>query len=157
MANQNDQPRVAQTASSLTCGVLKAILADASTSRDDLRTLGEDHENGILRDGPRFDAIEGAIWSWSSPRRGTSSSVLICRRHRYSYGRQQIDRRGSRFVLPIQAKARLPAVRAAFRLSLSSQYPADPINRQPGGLASLGRARCRAFVEFDGRAAAIRY
>lgn len=45
-----------------------------------------------------------------------------------SYGRQQIDRRGSRFVLPIQAKARIAApFRAAFDYHCRLSMPADPI------------------------------
>ena len=46
-----------------------------------------------------------------------------------SYGRQQIDRRGSRFVLPIQAKARIAAPwRAAFDYHCKLDMPADPIS-----------------------------
>ena len=44
------------------------------------------------------------------------------------YGRQQIDKRGNRFVLPIQAKARIAApLRAAFDYHCRLDIPIDPI------------------------------
>jgi hypothetical protein len=50
------------------------------------------------------------------------------------YGRQQIDRRGSRFVLPIQAKTRIASpFRAAFDYHCRLDMPADPI--QPAARA----------------------
>ncbi|GEP57133.1 hypothetical protein RSO01_42990 [Reyranella soli] len=51
-----------------------------------------------------------------------------------TYGRQQIDRRGGRIVLPIQAKARIAApYRAAFDYHCKLNMPADPI--QPAARA----------------------
>ena len=53
-----------------------------------------------------------------------------------SYGRQQIDRRANRVVLPIQAKARIAApYRAAFDYHCRLDMPADPI-------APAARAEC---------------
>jgi len=50
------------------------------------------------------------------------------------YGRQQIDRRGGRIVLPIQAKTRIAApYRAAFDYHCKLNMPADPI--QPAARA----------------------
>jgi hypothetical protein len=51
-----------------------------------------------------------------------------------AYGRQQIDRRGGRIVLPIQAKTRIAApYRAAFDYHCKLDMPADPI--QPAARA----------------------
>ena len=51
-----------------------------------------------------------------------------------AYGRQQIDRRGGRIVLPVQAKARIAApYRAAFDYHCKLNMPADPI--QPAARA----------------------
>lgn len=45
-----------------------------------------------------------------------------------AYGRQQIDRRGGRIVLPVQAKKRIAApYRAAFDYHCKLNMPADPI------------------------------
>ena len=50
------------------------------------------------------------------------------KRRQARYGRQQIDRRGTRFVLPIQAKARIAQpFRAAFDYHCRLNMPADPI------------------------------
>ena len=44
------------------------------------------------------------------------------------YGRQQIDRKGSRFVLPVQAKARMAEpYRGLFDYHCKLNMPADPI------------------------------
>ena len=52
------------------------------------------------------------------------------------YGRQQIERRGTRFVLPVQAKARIPEpYRASFDYHCRLNMPADPIG-------STARADC---------------
>jgi hypothetical protein len=53
-----------------------------------------------------------------------------------AYGRQQIDRRGGRIVLPIQAKMRMAApYRIAFDYHCKLDMPADPIfTGRAGGL-----------------------
>jgi hypothetical protein len=46
-----------------------------------------------------------------------------------AYGRQQIDRRGGRIVLPIQSKMRMAApYRIAFDYHCKLDMPADPIS-----------------------------
>jgi hypothetical protein len=82
---------------------------------DDLRAVGQDH--GIRR--PAGHSVFEAYFP-----DGTN----------IAYGRQQIDRRGKRVVLPIQAKARIAApYRAAFDYHCRLDMPADPI--QPAARA----------------------
>jgi len=130
---KSGQTAGAQTASALTCGVLKAESSrDSSTSRPS----GETTETGVLRSGPRFECIEGAILvvEFTSTAGHSFFDAYFPDGTNIGYGRQQIDRRGSRFVLPIQAKARIAApFRAAFDYHCRLNMPADPI--QPAARA----------------------
>jgi len=126
------QTASAQTASSLTCGVLKAETSrSSSTSYWTISgPSGKTTETGVLRSGPRFECIEGAILvvEFTSSVGHSSFGAYFADGTDISYGRQQIDRRGSRFVLPIQAKARIaPQFRAAFDYHCRLNMPADPI------------------------------
>ena len=130
---RNGQAVSAQTASALTCGVLKAESArTASTSRWTISgPAGKTTETGILRGGPRFECIDGAILvvEFTSTAGHSLFDAYFADGTNISYGRQQIDRRGSRFVLPIQAKARIAApFRAAFDYHCRLSMPADPIS-----------------------------
>lgn len=129
----------AQTASSLTCGVLKAETSRTS-STSSLWTIsgpsGKTTETGVLRSGPRFECIEGAILvvEFTSSAGHSFFDAYFADGTNIGYGRQQIDRRGSRFVLPIQAKPRIAApFRAAFDYHCRLNMPADPI--QPAARA----------------------
>ena len=127
-----------QTAGALTCGVLKAESSrDASTSRWTVSgPSGKTTETGVLRSGPRFECIEGAILvvEFTSTAGHSFFDAYFADGTNIGYGRQQIDRRGSRFVLPIQAKARIAApFRAAFDYHCRLNMPADPI--QPAARA----------------------
>ena len=122
----------AQTASALTCGVLQAESArTASTSQWTISgPAGKTTETGILRNGPRFECIDGAILvvEFTSTAGHSLFDAYFADGTNISYGRQQIDRRGSRFVLPIQAKARIAApFRGAFDYHCRLSMPADPI------------------------------
>src|SRR6267378_5168899 len=122
----------AQTPSTLTCGVLKAeSLRASSTSHWTISgPSGKSTETGILRSGPRFECIEGAILvvEFTSSAGHSFFDAYFADGTNIGYGRQQIDRRGSRFVLPIQAKARIAApFRAAFDYHCRLDMPADPI------------------------------
>ena len=86
-------------------------------------------------------------FSWMNSRRGSTTSPIRVEKissassaghsvfaayfadgTNIGYGRQQIDRRGGRFVLPVQAKARIaPPYRAAFDYHCRLNMPADPI------------------------------
>jgi hypothetical protein len=122
----------APTASALACGVLKAESSrDSSTSQWTISgPSGKTTETGVLRSGPRFECIEGAILvvEFTSTAGHSFFDAYFADGTNIGYGRQQIDRRGSRFVLPIQAKARIAApFRAAFDYHCRLNMPADPI------------------------------
>jgi hypothetical protein len=128
----------APTASALTCGILQAESSrDSSTSRWTVSgPSGKTTETGVLRSGPRFECIDGAILvvEFTSTAGYSFFDAYFADGTNIGYGRQQIDRRGSRFVLPIQAKARIAApFRAAFDYHCRLNMPADPI--QPAARA----------------------
>jgi hypothetical protein len=136
--SKSGQTAGAQAATALTCGVLKAESSrDASTSRWTVSgPSGKTTETGVLRSGPRFECIEGAILvvEFTSTAGHSFFDAYFADGTNIGYGRQQIDRRGSRFVLPIQAKARIAApFRAAFDYHCRLNMPADPI--QPAARA----------------------
>jgi len=127
-----------ETASALTCGVLKAETSRTSTSSHWTISgpSGKTTETGVLRSGPRFECIDGAILvvEFTSTAGHSFFDAYFADGTNIGYGRQQIDRRGSRFVLPIQAKARIAApFRAAFDYHCRLDMPADPI--QPAARA----------------------
>jgi hypothetical protein len=125
-------PAQAQTVSALSCGVLKAEASrTGATSRWTISgPSGKTTETGTLRSGPRFECIEGAVLTveFTSSAGHSLFTAYFPDGTDIGYGRQQIDRRGTRFVLPIQAKARIaPAFRAAFDYHCRLDMPADPI------------------------------
>ena len=116
----------------LTCGSLKA--ESSRTSSASQWTIsgpaGKTTETGVLKSGPRFDCIDGAILvvEFTSAAGHSVFGAYFPDGTNIDYGRQQIDRRGARFVLPIQAKARIAApFRAAFDYHCRLDMPADPI------------------------------
>ena len=129
---RSDQTASAQAAGVLTCGVLKAETSrTASTSQWTISgPSGKITENGVLRSGPRFECIEGAILvvEFTSSAGHSFFDAYFADGSNIGYGRQQIDRRGGRVVLPIQAKARIAQpYRAAFDYHCRLDMPADPI------------------------------
>jgi hypothetical protein len=135
---KSGQTASAQTASPLTCGVLKAETArTSSTSQWTISgPSGKTTETGVLRSGPRFECIDGAILvvEFTSSAGHSVFDAYFADGTNIGYGRQQIDRRGSRYVLPIQAKARIAEpFRAAFDYHCRLNMPADPI--QPAARA----------------------
>jgi hypothetical protein len=122
----------APIANTLACGTLKAESTRASaTSRWTISgPTGKTTEAGVLRNGPRFECIDGAILvvEFTSSAGHSLFTAYFPDGTDISYGRLQIDRRGNRFVLPIQAKARIaPPFRAAFDYHCRLEMPADPI------------------------------
>src|SRR5476651_2067671 len=122
----------APAANALTCGALKAEFSKAgSTSRWTISgPSGNTAETGVLRSGPRFECVDGAVLivEFTSSAGHSLFTAYFPDGTDIGYGRQQIDRRGNRFVLPIQAKARIaPAFRAAFDYHCRLEMPADPI------------------------------
>ncbi len=121
-----------QPASALTCGTLKA--ESSRTSSGSQWTIsgpsGKTTETGVLRSGPRFECIDGAILvvEFTSTAGHSLFDAYFADGTNISYGRQQIDRRGNRYVLPIQAKPRIAApFRTAFDYHCRLNMPADPI------------------------------
>ena len=87
-------------------------------------------ETGTLRSGPRFECLDGAILvvEFTSSAGHSFFDAYFADGTNIGYGRQQIDKRGNRFVLPIQAKARIAApLRAAFDYHCRLDIPIDPI------------------------------
>jgi len=129
---RNDQTSNAQTASALACGVLKAETSRTlSTSQWTISgPSGRTSETAVLRVGPRFECINGAILvvEFTSSAGHSFFDAYFADGSNIGYGRHQIDRRGGRFVLPIQARARIAApFRAAFDYHCRLDMPADPI------------------------------
>ena len=126
-------PALAQTPTTLTCGALKAeSWKTSATSHWTIsRSAEKTSENGVLRSGPRFECLDGAILvvEFTSTAGHSFFDAYFADGTNIGYGRQQIDRRGNRFVLPIQAKSRIaPAYRAAFDYHCRLEMPADPIS-----------------------------
>jgi hypothetical protein len=129
-----------QTADALTCGTLKGETArTASASQWTISgPSGKTTETGVLRSGPRFECVAGAIlvMEFTSTAGHSVFEAYFPDGTNIAYGRQQIDRRGGRIVLPVQAKMRMAApYRAAFDYHCKLDMPADPI-------ASAARADC---------------
>jgi hypothetical protein len=126
-------PASAPTANALTCGVLKAESSKtAATSRWTISSpQDKTTETGVLKSGPRFECLDGAILvvEFTSSAGHSIFTAYFADGTNIGYGRQQIDRRGGRIVLPIQAKARIAApYRAAFDYHCRLNMPADPIS-----------------------------
>jgi hypothetical protein len=125
-------PAQAQPANALTCGTLKAESSQTSSGSQWTITgpSAKTTETGVLRSGPRFECIDGAILvvEFTSTAGHSVFAAYFPDGTDIDYGRQQIDRRGTRYVLPIQAKARIAApYRAAFDYHCKLDMPADPI------------------------------
>ncbi len=126
-------PALAQAPTTLTCGTLKAESWKTSATSHWTISRGAEKttETGLLRSGPRFECLDGAILvvEFTSTAGHSFFDAYFADGTNIGYGRQQIDRRGNRFVLPIQAKARIaPAYRAAFDYHCRLEMPADPIS-----------------------------
>lgn len=127
-----------QTTDALSCGPLKGESSrTASASQWTISgPSGKTTETGVLRSSPRFECVGGAILvlEFTSSAGHSVFEAYFPDGTNIAYGRQQIDRRGSRIVLPIQAKMRIAAqYRAAFDYHCKLDMPADPI--QPAARA----------------------
>ena len=123
---------LAQTADSLTCGSFKAEarrdgqLTQWTVARGAEKTT----EKGVLRGAPRFECLDNAALMVEVTFAAGSGTfaVYFPDGTDLTYGRQQIDRRGNRYVLPIQAKTRIaPAFQAAFDYHCKMDMPLYPI------------------------------
>ncbi len=124
----------------MTCGTLKAESLEGRRhiQAGRFRPFGKNHGNRHLRSGPRFECIDGAILvvEFTSAAGHSFFDAYFPDGTNIGYGRQQIERRGTRFVLPVQAKARIAVpYRASFDYHCRLNMPADPIE-------STARADC---------------
>jgi hypothetical protein len=123
----------APSPSNLTCGVQKAETSKtgATSNWTVSGPAGKNTETGVLKSGPRFECIDGVILvvEFTSTAGHSFFDAYFADGTNIGYGRQQIDRRNGRFVLPIQAKARIAAqYRASFDYHCKLNMPADPIS-----------------------------
>lgn len=129
---KNAPPKSVEAPSSLTCGALKA---DSTRTSSTVQWTvsgpsGKTTESGVLKSGPLFECIDGAILvvQFTSTAGHSFFDAYFADGTNIGYGRQQIDRRGNRYILPVQAKARIAEpFRAAFDYHCRLNMPADPI------------------------------
>ena len=124
-------PASGQPISTFACGTFKAeTWRTQSTSHWTIaRGPERNTENAVLKKGPRFECIDGAVLAVEFvPASGQPFLDLnFPDGTTVDYGGQHFERNG-RFVLPIQARARIPApFRAAFDYHCRFELPADPI------------------------------
>ena len=123
---------LAQTGDSFACGPFKA-----ESRRDGqftqwtvARGAEKTTETGVLRGAPRFECLDNAALMLEvtfSTGVGTFT-VYFPDGTDLAYSRQQIERRGNRYILPIQAKAHIaPAFQAAFDYHCKMDMPLNPI------------------------------
>lgn len=121
----------AQTVSTFTCGAFKTeSWRTANTSHWTIaRRAEKTTENAVLKKGPRFECIAGEVLALEFvPANGAPFLDLYFPDGTdIGYGGQHLERNG-RFVLPIQARPRIPApFRASFDYHCHFELPADPI------------------------------
>ena len=123
----------APVAAALTCGTLKG--ESSRTSGASRWTIsgpsGRTTETGVLRSGLRFECLDGAVlvMEFTSSAGHSVFEAYFPDGTNIAYGRQQIDRRSGRIVLPVQAKKRIAAAyRAVFDYHCKLNMPADPID-----------------------------
>jgi len=124
-----------QTPDTFTCGTFKAETWRTSSASGPLthwtvaRGSEKTTEQGFLRIAPRFECLDKALILEVIFAAGNGTlSIYFPDGTDLTYGRQQIDRRNGRYVLPLQAKGRIsPAFRAAFDYHCRLDMPMDPI------------------------------
>jgi hypothetical protein len=126
------QSNQATVPAALTCGTLKAQSRSAGAATEWTITTPQDSttESAVLRSAPRFECFDGAVLTleFASTAGHGVFEAYFPDGSTIAYGRQQVDRRGSRYVLPIQARARIAApYRALFDYHCKLDMPADPI------------------------------
>jgi hypothetical protein len=129
-----------QTRDSFSCGSFKAeSWRDGQTMNWSVaRGAEKTSEKGVLRGAPRFECLDNAALTVEVAFAAGSGTLAV-----YfpdgtdlTYGRQQVDRRGNRWVLPIQAKPHVPTtLQGAFDYHCKMDMPLNPI-------APASRADC---------------
>lgn len=138
-APQKPVPAPAKTAPAATsppgpvvCGPLRgeAMRTGAGTQWTIESPTGKTTENGALRSGPRFECLDGKVLvvEFTSTAGHSFLEAYFADGTTIGYGRQQIDKKGSRFVLPVQARPRMAEpYRGLFDYHCKLNMPADPI------------------------------
>jgi hypothetical protein len=121
-----------QTRDSFTCGSFKAeSWRDGQTTNWTVaRGAEKATEKGVLRSPPRFECLGNAALTVEIAFAAGSATfaVYFPDGTDLTYGRQQVDRRGNRWVLPVQAKSHVPtALQAAFDYHCKMDMPLNPI------------------------------
>ena len=124
-------PAWGQTSRTFTCGAYKTqSWRTANTSHWTIARAAEANtESAVLKKDPRFECIDGSVLAVEFvPANGLPFlDLYFPDGTNIGYGGQTYERNG-RFVLPIQARPRIPAAyRAAFDYHCRLVMPADPI------------------------------
>ena len=124
-------PAHSQTKTGFECGAFKAESWRSGNTTHWTITRGKEKntESAALRKGPRFECIGGAALAVEFV--AASGQPFLDLQFpdgaNIAYGGQHFERNG-RFVLPIQARARMPAAfRSAFDYHCRLELPMDPI------------------------------
>jgi hypothetical protein len=121
----------AQTKVNFTCGTFTTEMwRTGATSHWTIASGSEKNtENAVLKKGPRFSCVAGNVLAIEFVAASGQSFLDL---HfpdstNIGYGGQTLERNG-RYVLPIQARKRIPeAFRSAFDYHCRLEMPADPI------------------------------
>ena len=124
-------PAWAQDKTGFTCGTFKTETWQSGGRSYWTIAHGADksQEDEILKQGPRFECIAGEVLALEFvPSRGLSFlDLYFPDGSDIGYGGQTFERNG-RFVIPIQARPRVPEkFRASFDYHCRMEMPADPI------------------------------
>ncbi len=123
---------LAQTGESATCGSFKAESRREGqlTQWTVARGAEKMTEKGALRGAPRFECLDNAalIVEVTFTTGSGTLAIYFPDGTDLTYSRAQVDHRGNRYVLPVQAKARIaPAFQAAFDYHCKMDMPLYPI------------------------------
>jgi hypothetical protein len=122
----------AQTQDTFTCGSFKAeFRRDGQLTQWTIARGAEKMtEKGTLRGAPRFECLDKAalIVEVTFATGSGTFAVYFPDGTDLTYSRSQVDHRGNRWLLPVQAKAKIaPAFQAAFDYHCKMDMPLYPI------------------------------
>lgn len=128
----------AQTPDTFTCGSFKAeARRDGQLTQWTVARGAEKMtEKGTLRGAPRFECLDKAalIVEVAFTTGSGTFAVYFPDGTDLTYSRSQIDHRGNRYILPVQAKAKIaPAFQAAFDYHCKMDMPLYPIAPESRG------------------------
>ena len=119
---------LAQGRETFTCGSFKA--ESWREGQVTQWTVAGTTEKGVLKSAPRFECLDNAalvVEIVFASGNGTLAAYFPDGSD-LTYGRQQVERRNNRWILPIQAKAKVPtALRTAFDYHCKMDMPLSPI------------------------------